>query len=61
MTGCVVRNYGDAGVEIGSGSVKCHSVTGSRSDGISNGNGNTGILFRDAWYCTASGCTVTLT
>jgi hypothetical protein len=57
VTGCIVRNFGDCGIEIGSGSVYCE-VSGCTFVGTSNANGNDGILFRDASHCSATGCTV---
>ena len=57
VTGCVIRNFGDGGIEVGSGSVYT-SVSGCTLDGISNASGNAGIYMRDAWYCSVSGCTI---
>lgn len=57
VTGCTVRNFGDSGIEVGSGSVNT-TVTGCTFQGISNGSGNNGILFRDAAHATVTGCTV---
>lgn len=57
VTGCVVRNFGDCGIEVGSGTVYTE-VSGCTFDGISNGNGNNGILFRDSANSSVTGCTV---
>jgi hypothetical protein len=57
VTGCTVRDFGDCGIEIGSGSVFTE-VSGCTFDGISNGTGNNGILFRDAAHSNVTGCTV---
>lgn len=57
VTGCTVRNFGDCGIEIGSGTVHTE-VTGCDFIGTSNGNGNNGILFRDAQHANVTGCTV---
>jgi hypothetical protein len=57
VTGCTVRNFGDCGIEIGSGTVHTE-VSGCAFIGISNANGNNGILFRDAQHANVTGCTV---
>lgn len=57
IQGCTVRNFGDCGVEVGSGSVGT-TVTGCTFQGISNANGNQGVLCRDAAHVTISNCTV---
>jgi hypothetical protein len=57
VTGCTVRNFGDCGIEIGSGTVYTE-VSGCTFIGISNGAGNNGILFRDALHGNVTGCTV---
>lgn len=54
---CTVRNFGDTGCEIGSGTVNTQ-VTGCTFIGIGNGVGNQGLLFRDAAHASATGCTV---
>lgn len=57
VEGCTVRNFGDCGVEVGSGSVYT-TVSACNFIGISNGNGNQGILFRDAAHASVKACTV---
>lgn len=57
VTGCTVRNFGDCGVEVGSGSLFTQ-VSGCSFIGISNANGNQGVLFRDAAHASVTGCTV---
>jgi len=57
VTGCTVRNFGDCGIEIGSGTLHTE-VSGCAFIGTSNGSGNNGILFRDAQYANVSACTV---
>lgn len=57
VTGCTVRNFGDCGVEVGSGSVYTQ-VSGCSFVGISNASGNNGVLFRDAAHASVTGCTV---
>jgi len=57
VTGCTVRNFGDCGIEIGSGTLHTE-VSGCAFIGISNGSGNNGVLFRDAMHANVTGCTV---
>ena len=57
VSGCTVRNFGDSGVEVGSGTVYTE-VSGCTFNGIANGAGNNGILFRDALHASVTGCTV---
>lgn len=57
VSGCTVRNFGDCGIEIGSGTLHTE-VSGCTFIGISNGAGNNGILFRDAAHGNVTGCTV---
>lgn len=57
VTGCTVRNFGDCGIEVGSGTVYTQ-VSGCTFVGISNGSGNNGVLFRDSAHGSVTGCTV---
>jgi hypothetical protein len=57
VAGCTVRNFGDCGIEVGSGTLYTE-VSGCSFIGISNGVGNNGILFRDSQNSNVTGCTV---